>query len=410
MTRKRIGTTFLAMTLAAIFFFFTALNETHAQSHNKENNITQLVRDTQDLLSHHNYPPGPLDGRCGNKTIKAIEKYVATLAQKPSGTACSVQVLTTLKDNLQSAKTTDIATLNLLSSKMEALTDDVNKIKSSFSQLNDSIYLKIKDNMYTTLYNSLSSQGISAFVTSIILFITILIFVYGVLEWHIRRSHRKALKSSKKILLEMIDSSKNEMVAMAETAHARIYTMFSAHCINLYKDFQEPAGKNRHMYKSYLEIAVYMSTYGYLHAVRLQKSLEKRNIEESKVQKGIFRATLNNYVYYLSEMNRNEDRSNIEEGIHKLEKIVNDEPNNKESWQYHDTLAWANLQLRRTPMQESLRTIQNLINRKDIDLNWRAELVKRYDFYNLCRKNSEETIKLSIDPELSEFIKKASEA
>jgi hypothetical protein len=434
MTPQRTTPPLSAIILAATVIVFTYQNAAYARSKIRAtstvNNDTVLVHDTQLLLSQSGFYTGHLDGRCDPQTEHAINTYVGTLSQKPNGTACSGPFLKTIIDTLLLSAahvihpTNDTATINLLSSKVEAIKDDVNKtksaeteditsIKSELSKTNSAV-TAVKDSIitnFTNEYSSLAGLGISSFVAFIGLLGASIIGIYSILHHYITNKHNELLASSENKLLVMIATHNSEIAAMAETAHAdistRIYTMFSAHCINLYKDLPEPAGKHWPMYRSYLEIAVYMSTYGYLHAILILKSVEKTNKEPSDVQKAVLRSALNNYVYYLSEMNRKEDRSNIEEGIHKLEKIINEEQNNSESWQYHDPLAWANLHLKRTSIQESTRAIQNLISRKDLDLKWRAELAKRYDFYNLCH-TPEEKISLFIDTELSEFIKMAS--
>jgi hypothetical protein len=51
-------------------------------------------------------------------------------------------------------------------------------------------------------------------------------------------------------------------------------------------------------------------------------------------------------------------------------------------WDYQDTLAWANLHLRSNTVAETENVMQGLINRNDIDRQWKVETKERYEFYN----------------------------
>jgi hypothetical protein len=145
------------------------------------------MHDTQLLLSLSGFYTGHLDGRCGPHTEQAINAYVGTLSQKPTGTVCSTTFIIPLLDTLLSSveraihPINDNSTISLLSSKLDSITADMNNEKSDINKLksdNDTIVSDnaksnaimsvIRDNIatnFTNGYSSLINNGIVATLT-----------------------------------------------------------------------------------------------------------------------------------------------------------------------------------------------------------------------------------------------------
>jgi hypothetical protein len=306
------------------------------------NNTTMLIHDTQLLLSQHGFHI-KIDGVCGPQTQHAIETYADTLSNKPNGNACSREVLRSLIDTLQSAAITKFNTTNNtnitpLAAKAEPIKDDIDKIKPSVTENINSLSSKIETlaaeidkeksydtdtrNSINTNYNSeltaLGILGISSFVALFIAVLAIITaIIIGILFYikkKIDQKHAILHKTLEAKLSDMIDVSKKEILLMASTSHAeiaaKIYTMFSAHCINLYKDIiidPTPGHYTYNMYRSYLDIAVSLANFGYTYAKDMQATLQERNVGISDSQKVLVDKAVNNYIFYRAQRATQDD-------------------------------------------------------------------------------------------------------
>jgi hypothetical protein len=128
-----------------------------------------------------------------------------------------------------------------------------------------------------------------------------------------------------------------------------------------------------------------MATNAYVYASDIQMAFEKQNIIASEPQKLLIWAAINNYIFFLSQRGTPEDDVKVADTMPKLLEIITEMRNKPGEWHYLDTLAWANLHLRIHNAAETETIIQSLLNRNDIDRQWKVETKERYDFYNLVQ-------------------------
>jgi len=140
MTKQRI-TALFAIMLASLSTVFFIPKCAHASPKPKGGYDTSLVHDAQLLLSLSGLDTGHPDGRCGPQTKQAIAAYIDTLSQKPTGPVCSPPFLRELIDNLRLSLGHSIRqinnnpTTNLLSSKFDSITKDINDEMSDIYRL-----------------------------------------------------------------------------------------------------------------------------------------------------------------------------------------------------------------------------------------------------------------------------------
>jgi hypothetical protein len=185
---------------------------------------------------------------------------------------------------------------------------------------------------------------------------------------------------------------------------AKIYTRFATHSINLYIGISDPINNTnqKKLYQSYLTIAVDMAEAGYINSEYLQECLKQQNLHASNDQEKTIASCLNTYVFYLAQRGGQDDNDNVVRALPKLVKITSamqGKPESLARWcNYQDTLAWANLYLRRESAQKTKEIVQSLMDNPDISQEWKKETKERYDFYNKFQMEEANKVILSLTP------------
>lgn len=245
---------------------------------------TNVVRYTQLLLSLNGFYTGPLDGQCKTQTRQAIGTYNAALPNTLPGVGCTSQFLEQLKDKLTASLSTDNSKPHDLSSQntagdhnMESLSATISNIKADLANTTSTvkgINQSLSTHFVTLAYN-MATVGITAFVAAISVLIAIAVGAANIfLKDRVEELH-------KEMLSEMHELSHAEL-------SAKIYAVFAAHSINLYKDIPRPLlPPGNTLYNSYLSIAVELAKYGYHNSAAPQESLKNKNAKPSKEQEEV---------------------------------------------------------------------------------------------------------------------------
>ena len=364
---------------------------------------TNLARDIQLLLSLNGIYKGPMDGICGELTEQAIKKYYNILTNMPNGHICNNEVRDKITHDLGEIITTSTARSHVsqmqdtsndkdtLKSRVEELETKINNTNSTIKALGDSFSAH-----FVTQFNNLASIGVSAFVTAISIFIAFVALIGNLLiKDAVKAAHDREMEKTQTALADMMS------IASAEIG-ADFFATLGGHCIDLYKDFPEPAGRHQPQYKSYVSMAASIATDGYKYSLELKelmkkqkkvveetkKDIEKRELKERKIL-----VCLNNYVFYLAQ---NGDKHAVETVLNELIKIASDKKakGDPDWYSLEDTIAWAKLHIGRYTATQTKNAVQLLIDNPDIDHQWKIETKVRYDLHDKCKSNENEKVKL----------------
>lgn len=197
----------------------------------------------------------------------------------------------------------------------------------------------------------------------------------------------------KKFRIEQLSSAK---LARQELA-AAIYTQFAAHCINLYKDFRDPApargqtlaGHDNKIYSSYLNIAVELAKNGYYNSNSMRESLRTRHEEPSEIQQAIITDSPHNFIFYLSSRGTQEVNDEITKTLPELQRLIAQGQAIPSWYDNMDTMAWANLHLGVRTAQDTIADIQRLLDNRAISYSWKIATKERYEFYDKVQRTDD---------------------
>jgi hypothetical protein len=137
------ATTMCYIVLHTIFISLSFTTHLYAAKYS-EYHDRLLVRDVQRILARSDFYHGNIDGICKSQTAQAIDAYTMTLPQKPQGEPCTLAVAVLRTVMVSTTAVThpanDNAIISALSSKIDSLTNDVNKTKSQLSKIETDIY------------------------------------------------------------------------------------------------------------------------------------------------------------------------------------------------------------------------------------------------------------------------------
>lgn len=192
-----------------------------------------------------------------------------------------------------------------------------------------------------------------------------------------------------------LEKAKTKLNTLVNTANAdvgaNIYTTISGHCIDLYKNFDDPVLGGRHydLYRSYVSMAVRIGANAYIYASRLEQFIESQPADsltaaERKKYKKVIDYALNNYVFYLAQRSSAKDREILKDLLPKLVKSSADRKNAYEEkwWDFEDTIIWAKLNLDRTQANLRRKELIDLIRTSGVDADWQLAVRERYALYN----------------------------
>jgi hypothetical protein len=393
-------------TIIITALFLTCITIDNAFSH--EDNST-VIRIIQTLLSKKLHYHVNVDGICKSQTERAIVDYLTSLGKPPQGNQCNIDVIKNVNDLILSTTPAVTQPDNNTDMKIISIEQDLGNIKNILSSITSSMeniksYNTDTRNSISSNYNTelkdLGILGLSSFAALVVAIITIIFAIIVGMYLYVKKlindEHTNLKSTLEGELLEKINTARNEIVEAAKAAHneisAKLYTMLSAHFIEFYQGLPEPATRHNGMYRGYLAAAARMATFGYNFAIAMNKALEEINIDMSDDQETLVKHAINNYVFYLSQVDGQERNTELINAMSLLVNINESMRGHPGEWHYQDTLAWANLYLWNNSAQETANIIQALINRPDIDTQWKVETKKRYEFYNKLRPHAEPVI------------------
>jgi hypothetical protein len=393
----------IATMLSALFFvllieIFVLVKTVHALDN------TNAIRDAQLLLTLKRLYTGPIDGQCNTKTREAIADHEGI--PDYTTTICST-FLEYFNEKLKSSISTDPSNPSDIPRQSSAaeqnnidqlalakVRSDLDKTVATIQGLREGI-----STHFTTLaYNNATALG--TYFLSIIAILVAIISVgttilVNTTKTKIEGLHNSLLDRSQVSLREMIENFRNEQLSSAKTARqelaANIYTQFAGHCINLYKDFREPApaGNDNKIYSSYLNIAVELANNGYQNSNLMRESLRTRHEKPSTTQQAIITDSLNNFIFYLSSRGTQEDSAKISRALPELQRIIDQGQTIPLWYEYIDTMAWAKLHLGVRTAQETRAEIQRLFDNRAISHAWKIATKERYEFYDKVQRTDE---------------------
>ncbi len=191
-----------------------------------------------------------------------------------------------------------------------------------------------------------------------------------------------------------LEKTKSKLGMLVGTANldvgANIYTTIGGHCIDLYKNFEEPAlgGRHHELYKSYVSMAVRIAANAYLYASKLQTFIDSQpNDALTQLEKARYRklidVSLNNYVFYLSQRGTQKDKDLLIDLLPKLSKVAADKKVAGDKWwDYQETVIWAKLHMDRNTALICKLEINELMEIPNVSPDWRASVKERYALYN----------------------------
>jgi hypothetical protein len=358
---------------------------------------TTAIRDAQLLLSLSRLYAGPIDGQCNAKTKQAIADHEGIPVY--TTTMCRIPFLEYLNNKLKASLSTDPSKPADVPSQNSAgeqniqpltkVRSDLDKTISTIQGLNEGI----STHFITLAYNNASTIGtlllpiVAILIAIISLGATIIL---NTTKTKIQELHTTLLDKSTESLRAMMENFRSEQLSSAKTARqelaADIFTQFGAHCINLYKDFRDPAGDNNKIYSSYLNIAVELANRGYENSNSLRESLRTRQQEPSERQQAIITDSTNNFIFYLSSRGTQKDNAEVTRTLPDLQRIIDQGQANPLWYEYLDTMAWANLHLGVKTAQETRADIQLLLDNSAISHSWKRGAKERYEFYDKVRR------------------------
>lgn len=272
--------------------------------------------------------------------------------------------------------------------KIKAIVLELNKTKEELRNTNATLK-SLSDNM--------AEHFISNFrdVTSLIgVGLGILAGIIGTIIWQaIRILNNKIKDRVTESHLEMLEYSESQVSAC-------LLAPISAHCLNLYKDFdfRGDSRQKRMLHDSYLKIARSISNQAYLNAqklkdVRAKLSKVVKLSKDEKLSKNdndiIFWCTNNKLFYMVTPLidKDAEPKSTLE--IQEIRGLYNEMKKifstyDKESltnfwWQFEETLIWASYNMKYyLNISDVQAPLLSLLTNRNLSLEWRKEVQQRY--------------------------------
>lgn len=381
---------------------------------------TNIIRDTQLLLSLNGIYIDPIDGKCNDKTKQALKesKLAKTRFDKSVDITCNTESLEVINNDLRSVLMADASVTHSTAThnqndvndttSITPASRDINDIKASLRNTNSALK-GITDGIATNFlnqYNSLASIGITIFIAAVSATIAIIALTSAILRDSINKrveeSHQKVLEEAKnKLLLEGN--------IMHTALFAEIYGRLGGQMINLYKDLGKPQNTHKPLYLSYVRLCADISKVGNDVANNLVELYGKQKTCIPDKHKQYIKFCRNNFVFYTSQANdrylavapeiahesenevleRNEDDiKNVKRHIKELEKIADEEKIAAEQYMnnywldINDTIVWAKLCLGLLTAQQAKTALEQLMQDNDIGRQWKTALKKRYDLYD----------------------------
>jgi hypothetical protein len=195
--------------------------------------------------------------------------------------------------------------------------------------------------------------------------------------------HESELATTKAKLSKMVDAASADV-------GANIFTIIGGHCIDLYKNFDEPqlGGRHYNLYKSYVSMAVRVAANAYVYASKLEEMLESQPNEaltplEKTRYRGIYEVALNNYVFYSAQRRSSTDLELLKTLLPKLTRVVNDRKiKGDEKWiDFQDTVIWAKLHIEGNAISRRNEVIE-LFSYSKANAEWCAAVKERYGLHN----------------------------
>lgn len=352
---------------------------------------TNVVRDIQLLLSLHGLYTGPIDGQCNDQTKQAITQYQKSSANwqgtESHDINCNVDSLNTIKADMGSLL--NRANTQATSKEIEELKTRLNNTNAALKGITDGFASN-----FINQYNSLTSSGISAFITSISIIIALLSLASALLKDIIAK---EVFGGSKKI----VDNASEHLLALANIAHASLETKIYARLggriilsqlVNFYKDHNCPATR-RDRYMAYLEGGAHIATVGNNSANALIRLYQAKNWEIPDDDAKWINACKNNFIFYVSAINdtyfnisKSEDTiknvGDVANTIKEFEAMLSDNLKTLSLADNQETLIWAKLCLGIITGQVAKAQIELLARDCTISDVWKREVKERYEFYD----------------------------
>jgi hypothetical protein len=167
----------------------------------------------------------------------------------------------------------------------------------------------------------------------------------------------------------------------------------------LYKDIPNTQGRYRDIYKNTLRIGSSISSAGNEFADKLLALCKHQNVQIQDDHEEYICFCRNNFVFYVSSSNDKyfgennaDDIKKVKLYIENLEKITD---KSKYWYDINDTIIWAKLSLGVISAQKAKEELEALIKDKDITRQWKNDLQKRYDLYDMFDEHTEK-VKLTL--------------
>lgn len=263
---------------------------------------TNIIRDTQLLLSLTGVYTGPLDGLCNAQTKQAINEstLAKTRLDKSLEITCNIESLEAIKNDLRSVlmagasithstathngnDVNDTITINSLSRELDDIKVSIRNTNAALKGMADGFAAN-----FLNQYNGLASTGMTIFITGISVTIAVIALVSNLLRDFITKSvetsHNKFLEESNTMLQQaknaILDQSNTTLQQAKETIlqqakeesktmllaqavlSTQLYGTLGGHIVYFYQDLAHPEGTDKNIYTTYLSIGVRISTYG----------------------------------------------------------------------------------------------------------------------------------------------------
>jgi ribosomal protein S13 len=212
--------------------------------------------------------------------------------------------------------------------------------------------------------------------------------------------HEEEIKKTKSTLADML-------LTVNADIGANIYATIAGQCIDLYKNIPKPArgGVHHELYNSYVNMAVTIATVGHAYSNKLQEQLANQRdaqltAKEKERYGNIKSVNLNNYLFYLAQRGRKQDKALVSELLPALVKIAAEKESQCEKnwWYYKETVLWVKLHLGRATARETREAVQHLLDLDEVDYDWKKDTVAHYDLYNRLCANAADKVVLAPPP------------
>jgi hypothetical protein len=280
-------------------------------------------------------------------------------------------------------------------SRVVSLDERVSNAESDILRISDRINASYIDIFTKVIALCATVFGITVAITALV--------GNMVVKDYMNSLHRNLLEETQRKLDEKISifskEIEQETAIAVSKAESKIYTTFAAHCLNLYKDINNPdEPSRRRIYESYLDIAVVMAFNGYASAQQLKRHIGDKPID--KDQNDIFIKSLNNYAYFLAERSgqsssrAENDRVKLGELLNHLHETYGTHADSPIWWSYKDTIIWVELHLGRITPEEASRLLNELLADGRVPGDWKERARQRYKFYNSLTQNASRLVNI----------------